>query len=96
MKYNVGLDIGTGSVGWAVIDDEYQVLEARNKKLMGVRLFSSADTAEERRTYRTTRRRLSRRRWRIRLLNEIFAPELAAIDEIFLKRLKIHLGSSIG
>ncbi|BDR58247.1 type II CRISPR RNA-guided endonuclease Cas9 [Xylocopilactobacillus apicola] len=88
MKYNVGLDIGTGSVGWAVIDDEYQVLEARNKKLMGVRLFSSADTAEERRTYRTTRRRLSRRRWRIRLLNEIFAPELAAIDEIFLKRLK--------
>ncbi|BDR56162.1 type II CRISPR RNA-guided endonuclease Cas9 [Xylocopilactobacillus apis] len=87
-KYSVGLDIGIGSVGWAVIDDDYQVLKARGKNLMGANLFNSAETAADRRVYRTTRRRLSRRRWRINLLNEIFAPELALVDENFLKRLK--------
>lgn len=86
--YNVGLDIGKSSVGWAVIDDQYHVVEARGKNLMGVRLFQEASTAENRRMYRTTRRRLSRRRWRIRLLNEIFSEELIKIDPNFLQRLK--------
>ena len=86
--YNVGLDIGKSSVGWAVIDDQYHVVEARGKNLMGVRLFKEASTAENRRMYRTTRRRLSRRRWRIRLLNEIFSEELMKIDPNFLQRLK--------
>jgi CRISPR-associated endonuclease Csn1 len=88
MGYSVGLDIGTGSVGWAVIGDDYKLKRAKGKNLVGVRLFDSASTAEERRGYRTTRRRLSRRRWRLRLLNEIFAPELAKVDENFLARLK--------
>lgn len=88
MKYSIGLDIGTGSVGWAVIDKNYRILRAKGKNLLGVRLFDSAKTAEERRGFRTTRRRLSRRRWRLRLLNEIFAPELVKVDENFLPRLK--------
>lgn len=89
MKYSVGLDIGNSSVGWAVINPKtYQILRAKGKNAIGVRLFDSAQTAEERRGYRTTRRRLSRRRWRLRLLNEIFATELAKVDENFLPRLK--------
>jgi CRISPR-associated endonuclease Csn1 len=82
------LDIGTGSVGWAVIGDDYRLKRAKGKNLIGVRLFNPADTAEERRGYRTTRRRISRRRWRLRLLNEIFASELEKVDENFLSRLK--------
>lgn len=88
MTYSVGLDIGTGSVGWAVIGDDYRLKRAKGKNLIGVRLFDSAATAAERRGYRTTRRRLSRRHWRLRLLNDIFAPNLAEIDENFLSRLK--------
>lgn len=87
-KYSIGLDIGTGSVGWAVIDDNYRLLKAKGKNLIGVRLFDSAQTAEERRGFRATRRRLSRRRWRIRLLNGVFAEELNKKDEKFLHRLK--------
>ena len=68
MKYSVGLDIGNSSVGWAVINPKtYQILRAKGKNAIGVRLFDSAQTAEERRGYRTTRRRISRRRWRLRL-----------------------------
>lgn len=88
MDYSVGLDIGTGSVGWVAIDNQYRVVKANHKNLMGVRLFTEAQTAADRRSYRTTRRRLSRRKWRLRLLNELFAEELNQIDPAFLKRLK--------
>lgn len=88
-EYAIGLDIGTGSVGWSAIStDNYQLIRQKGKNLIGVRLFNSAETAEERRGYRTTRRRLSRRRWRMSLLNDIFRPELNEIDENFLARLK--------
>ncbi|MFL1695873.1 type II CRISPR RNA-guided endonuclease Cas9 [Weissella kandleri] len=87
--YAIGLDIGTGSVGWSAISmDNYQLIRQKGKNLIGVRLFNSAETAEERRGFRTTRRRLSRRRWRMNLLNDIFRPELNEIDENFLARLK--------
>jgi len=88
MTYSIGLDIGTGSVGWAVIGDDYRLKRAKGKNLIGVRLFDSATTAAERRGYRTTRRRLSRRHWRLRLLNDIFSPNLVKLDENFLPRLK--------
>ncbi|GAB6093572.1 type II CRISPR RNA-guided endonuclease Cas9 [Furfurilactobacillus curtus] len=86
--YSVGLDIGTGSVGWAAIDDDYRLKRAKGNHLLGVRLFDSAETAEERRLFRSTRRRLSRRRWRLKLLRDMFAPELAKVDENFLERSK--------
>ena len=63
--YYVGLDMGTGSVGWAVTDESYQILRRHGKAMWGVRLFESAKTAEERRMFRTGRRRLDRRGWRI-------------------------------
>ncbi len=47
--YYIGLDLGTGSLGWAVTDREYEIMRAHGKALWGVRLFDSANTAEERR-----------------------------------------------
>lgn len=49
-KYNIGLDIGTTSVGWAVTDaDGQKLLKAKNKNLWGVSLFEAEKTAAERR-----------------------------------------------
>ena len=86
--YFLGLDIGTGSVGWAVTNKQYEILRAHGKALWGVRLFDSANTAEERRMFRTARRRLDRRNWRVELLQSIFAEEVMKVDEGFFHRLK--------
>ena len=86
--YYVGLDIGTGSVGWAVTDESYQILRRHGKAMWGVRLFESAKTAEERRMFRTGRRRLDRRGWRIEILQEIFAEEISRVDPGFFLRMK--------
>lgn len=53
--YNIGLDIGTGSVGWAVTNDNYDLLNIKKKNLWGVRLFEGAQTAKETRLNRSTR-----------------------------------------
>lgn len=55
---------------------------------MGVTLFSEGQTAADRRGFRTTRRRLSRRKWRLKLLEEIFDPYMAEVDPTFFARLK--------
>lgn len=72
-EYFLGLDIGTGSVGWAVTNKQYEILRTHGKSMWGVRLFDSANTAEERRINRTARRRLDRRNWRIELLQGLFS-----------------------
>lgn len=87
-EYYLGLDMGTGSVGWAVTDTDYQVLKSHGKALWGVRLFETAMTAEERRGFRTARRRLDRRNWRIQILQEIFSEEIAKVDPGFFLRMK--------
>ena len=86
--YFLGLDLGTGSLGWAVTNEKYEVLRAHGKALWGVRLFDSANTAEERRAFRTARRRLDRRNRRIELLQEIFSEEILTIDDGFYHRMK--------
>ena len=86
--YYLGLDMGTGSVGWAVTDKNYELIRVHGKTLWGVRLFDSAKTAEERRSFRTSRRRLARRNWRLELLQEIFAEEINKVDEGFFLRMK--------
>lgn len=86
--YNIGLDIGTGSVGWAVTNDNYDLLNIKKKNLWGVRLFEGAQTAKETRLNRSTRRRYRRRKNRINWLNEIFSEELANTDPSFLIRLQ--------
>lgn len=87
-EYFLGLDLGTASLGWAVTTMDYEIMRAHGKALWGVRLFESAKTAEERRGFRTGRRRLARRNWRIELLQEIFATEIHKIDPGFYLRMK--------
>lgn len=87
-EYFLGLDLGTGSLGWAVTNTEYEIIRAHGKSLWGVRLFEGAKTAEERRGFRAARRRLARRNWRLELLQEIFAEEINKIDSGFYLRMK--------
>ena len=86
--YYLGFDCGSSSVGWSVTDTEYNVLEFNKKRMEGVRLFDSANTAKERRVARCARRRNDRKRQRIDLLQELFAPEINKIDPNFFKRLE--------
>lgn len=86
--YYLGLDMGTGSLGWAVTDEKYQIQRRHGKALWGVRLFESANTAEERRQHRTDRRRLDRQGWRISVLQELFTEEISKVDPGFYLRMK--------
>ena len=84
----LGLDIGTASVGWAATDTEYKIIRKNKKRLWGVRLFEEATTAQERRTFRSNRRRLARRKWRLNLLEELFSEEIAKVDPNFYLKLR--------
>lgn len=60
-KINIGFDIGTTSVGWSIIDDDYNIID------MGVRLFDDPANPKDgkllnadRRSARSSRRRLRR------------------------------------
>ncbi len=86
-NYSIGIDIGTNSVGWAVVDDEFNLIKKGNKNLWGSRLFDAADTAASRRISRSTRRRYNKRRERIRLLQECLVNTIEEVDSTFLFRL---------
>ncbi len=88
-KYNIGLDIGTNSVGWAVTECQNQkIIRKGNKRLWGVRIFDEAQTAEIRRNFRSARRRYDRRRYRINLLQVEFQDDMNKIDPNFFNALK--------
>jgi len=87
-EYYLGLDLGTSSVGWAVTDNQYQLIRAKGKDLWGVRLFEEAETAAGRRTNRVARRRRQRETARIGLLKEYFADAIAEVDSSFFERLE--------
>lgn len=87
MEYYIGLDIGSASVGWAVCDESYNLCKYKKKDMWGIRLFEIAKTADVRRTNRANRRRRERKKQRIDLLQEIFADEMAKVDESFFIRL---------
>ena len=98
-SYSIGLDIGTNSVGWAVITDDYKVPSKKmkvlgntdkhfiKKNLIGALLFDEGTTAEDRRLKRTARRRYTRRKNRLRYLQEIFSQEISKVDSSFFHRL---------
>lgn len=86
-EYNIGLDIGTGSVGWAVTDSDGEICHFKGKPTWGSRLFPSALPASEARGHRGQRRRYARRKWRLSLLQELFASEVEAVDPDFFIRL---------
>ena len=85
--YYVGLDCGTNSIGFAVTDTDYNLLQARHKDMWGAHLFDTAATAEDRRLFRNARKRLARRNERIKLLQSIFAEAIGKIDPTFFLRL---------
>ena len=85
MKYYIGLDMGTSSLGWAVTDDKYRLLRKKGKDMWGVRLFDEADTAAARRTNRVAKRRRNREKARIGYLKELFATEIEKIDSAFIR-----------
>lgn len=87
-RYHIGLDIGTSSIGYAVMDDNFKLMRAKGKTMIGTYLFTEGQTAADRRGFRTARRRLSRRRWRLSLLENFFAPHMEKLDPMFFKRLK--------
>lgn len=76
-NYTIGLDIGTNSVGWAVIKDDLTLVRKNmkvdgnsdkkyiKKNFWGSLLFEEGQPAETTRTKRTARRRYTRRRNRI-------------------------------
>lgn len=84
-KFYLGLDIGTDSLGISCTDENYSLLRAKGKDCWAVRLFDEGQTAVERRTFRTARRRLERRKYRIKALQELFAPYMT--DKLFFLRL---------
>ncbi|RRA66739.1 type II CRISPR RNA-guided endonuclease Cas9 [Streptococcus agalactiae] len=98
--YSIGLDIGTNSVGWSIITDDYKVpakkmrvlgntdKEYIKKNLIGALLFDGGNTAADRRLKRIARRRYTRRRNRILYLQEIFAEKMSKVDDSFFHRLE--------
>lgn len=86
--YYLGLDIGTGSVGWAVTDTSYNVLKFNGKAMWGARLFDTANTAAGTRAARTGRRRLERQRQRIKYLQEFFSEVISQVDPGFFMRMQ--------
>ncbi len=86
-EYYIGLDIGTSSIGWAVTDKNYKIARKKGKSLWGIRLFDEAQTAEERRMFRTARRRNKRNKQRIEILQELLGPEIEKVDPDFYLRL---------
>ena len=86
--YIVGLDIGTDSCGWVATDKKNNILKLQGKTAIGSRLFEEGHSAADRRTFRGTRRRLNRRKWRLKFLEEIFDPYMTKVDPYFFARLR--------
>lgn len=93
-KYHVALSLKPDAVGWAVLDDNFNLKKVypfgnKNSVLaIGADKFTPGSTAAETRAIRSNRRRLSRRKKRIGWLNDIFEPYLQPVDPTFLRRLK--------
>lgn len=76
-KYSLGLDIGTSSIGWAVLD-----LDKKRIHDLGVRIFERPEDpqngdslAKPRRDARSARHRLRRRRQRLNHLKQFFIDQ---------------------
>lgn len=87
-QYFLGLDIGTDSVGYAVTNEQYDLIKHKGEPMWGVHLFDEAVLNDKRRGFRIARRRLDRRQQRIKMIQDIFACEIAKIDENFYRRIR--------
>lgn len=87
-EYFLGLDMGVTSVGWAVTDKNYNLLRKKGKDLWGIREFDEAETSQQRRMHRTSRRRRQREVVRLGLLKDYFYDEICKVDPEFYLRLE--------
>lgn len=87
-SYQIGLDMGVASIGWAVVNDQNKLVRKRGKNLWGVRLFEEAKTAEERRAFRRQRRTINKRNWRLSLLKNELKEFVSKEDPKFFERLQ--------
>lgn len=85
-NYYVGLDMGSNSVGYAVTDENYKLLKYKGEPMWGSHVFEEAKSSEERRSFRTARRRNDRKKQRVSLVTDIFADEIAKVDSRFFIR----------
>lgn len=85
-KYILGLDIGITSVGWGIIDEENNIIEA------GVRLFEEADSENnvKRRGFRSNRRLKRRKALRILDIKDLLYNE-GLIEKDFKSSLDPYL-----
>ncbi len=86
-EYYIGLDVGTDSVGWAATDTRYNLLKFKGNAQWGIRLLDESQTAEERRAFRTARRRTQRNKFRLQCLEMLFSEAIAEKDIAFFQRL---------
>lgn len=85
--YSVGLDLGTGSVGWCAVDNNGYLYSFKRKPTWGSRIYGSAAPAADARQFRSLRRRYDRRRQRLNLLQALFSEEMYHVDPDFFIRL---------
>jgi CRISPR-associated protein, csn1 family len=79
-KYSLGLDIGTNSIGWAVLD-----LEKERIHDLGVRIFSGQIENRKRRQFSSAQRINKRKKQRLKHLKTVFINNgLLSSDEINL------------
>ena len=87
-NYYLGIDLGSNSIGYAVTNENFNLVRVKGKNAWGARLFDEASSAKDRRTIRSNRRRKARKRYRIYLLNNfVFGNEIEKLDKTFLLRL---------
>lgn len=86
-KLRLGLDIGTSSVGYALVDENNNIIKKNKHAFWGDRLFEEGKTAVDRRQNRTNRRRLARRKFRVEIIRDLFFNEIKGIDPTFFERL---------
>jgi len=87
-KKIIGVDIGTRFSGYAMTDENYRIEKIYGKNVIGIVNFDEAKTADKRRGFRTVARRLTRRKYRLSLLQELFNEEIMKKDPNFFRRLE--------
>ncbi len=87
-NYSIGVDIGVASVGFAVTNDYGEMLKIKGYNMWGTRLFDEGKPALSTRMFRSNRRRLSRRKQRIKWLQNLVSEDVLAVDDCFFQRIQ--------
>lgn len=74
--YVLGVDLGTTNVGITAIDDKFNIIKYKNQKEQQVNVFDKAQTAEKRRSFRSSRRNLNHKQARLKEFNSYIFPFL--------------------